>query len=260
MVQLPRAASSNSSPSQAASIFSTSGHHQELDFVPCDVKEWLGDDDWLMDLDEQSHGVTPSNDEDLSGEPPTPLAPRRRGRRPGARSDGPVLTHVEAERQRRDRLNRRFSELRAAVPTVSRMDKASLLSDAANYIVELRGRVEKLEAETSAASAAAAAAPVATATAATYSLGIHHEADELEVRMLGREAAALRLTTGALRRHTPARFMLALQSLDLPVQHACVCIVSGATVQDAVVDVPAAALRDERALRAALLHRLQQIV
>ncbi|CAO2177234.1 unnamed protein product [Urochloa humidicola] len=243
MDQLPRAASSNSSPSQAASIFSTSGHHQELDFVPCDVKEWLGDDDWLMDLDEQSHGVTQSNDDDLSGEPPTPPAPRRRGRRPGARSDGPVLTHVEAERQRRDRLNRRFSQLRAAVPTVSRMDKASLLSDAANYIVELRGRVEKLEAETSAASAAAAA-----------------PADELEVRMLGREAAALRLTTGALRRHTPARFMLALQSLDLPVQHACVCIVSGATVQDAVVDVPAAALRDERALRAALLHRLQQIV
>ncbi|CAO2190432.1 unnamed protein product [Urochloa humidicola] len=140
------------------------------------------------------------------------------------------------------------------------MDKASLLSDAANYIAELRGRVEKLEAETPAASAAAAA-PVATATAATYSLGIHHEAEDLEVRMLGREAAALRLTTAAARRrHAPARFMLALQSLDLPVQHACVCIVSGATVQDAVVDVPAAALRDERALRAALLHRLQQIV
>ncbi|CAO2200489.1 unnamed protein product [Urochloa humidicola] len=260
MDELVRAASSSSSPSQAASIFSTSGHHQELDFVPCDVKEWLGDDDWLMDLDEPSGGVTPGNDDDLSGELSAPPAPRRRGRRPGPRSDGPVLTHVEAERQRRDRLNRRFCELRAAVPTVSRMDKASLLSDAANYIAELRGRVEKLEAETSAASAAAAAAPVATATAVTY-LGIHHEAEELEVRMLGREAAALRLTTAAARRrHAPARFMLALQSLDLPVQHACMCIVSGATVQDAVVDVPAAALRDERALRAALLHMLQQVV
>jgi hypothetical protein len=74
--------------------------------------------------------------------------------------------------------------------------------------------------------------------------------------MVGSEAAALRLTTAA--RHAPARFMLVLRWLDLPVQHASVCLVGGMTVQDAVVDVPAAALRDERALRAALLHLLQQ--
>ncbi|CAL5000106.1 unnamed protein product [Urochloa decumbens] len=255
MDELVRAASSSSSPSNAASFFSTSGNHQELEsFVPCDVlEEWLGDDHWL-DLDEPSDGVSvaaPGND--LSGELPARAPRRRRGRRPGPRPDGPVLTHVEAERLRRDKLNRRFCELRAAVPTVSRMDKASLLSDAANYIAELRGRVQQLEAE---AKRAAAASPVAAAPA-TYSLGVVHE-EELEVRMLGREAAALRLTTAARRRHAPARFMLALRSLDLPVQHACVCVVGGATVQDAVVDVPAAALRDERALRAALLHRLQQ--
>ncbi|CAL5004908.1 unnamed protein product [Urochloa decumbens] len=259
MDELVRATSSSSSPSQAAS-FSTSGNHQELDFVPCDVlEEWLGDDDWLEEP--SSDAVTPGN-ENLSSEPAAPAPPRRRGRRPGPRSDGPVLTHVEAERLRRDRLNRRFCELRAAVPTVSRMDKASLLSDAANYIAELRGRVTQLEAEARRAattSAAPATAPMAAAAAtpATCSLGVHEE-EELEVRMLGREAAALRLTTAARRRHAPARFMLALRSLDLPVQHACVCVVGGATVQDAVVDVPAAALRDERALRAALLHRLQQ--
>ena len=69
--------------------------------------------------------------------------------------------------------------------------------------------------------------------------------------MVGSEVAALRLTTAA-------RFMLVLRWLDLPVQHVSVCLVGGMTVQDAVVDVPAAVLRDERALRAALLHRLQQ--
>ncbi|CAO2211709.1 unnamed protein product [Urochloa humidicola] len=252
MDELARAASSSSSPTPAS--FSTSGNHHELEFVPCDVlEEWLGGDDgWLEEP--SSDGATPGND-DMSGEPPPPpppAPPRRRGRRPGPRHDGPVLTHVEAERLRRDRLNRRFCELRAAVPTVSRMDKASLLADAANYIADLRGRVTQLEAETSAASAAAAAPATYSAAAA----GVREE--ELEVRMLGREAAALRLTTAARRRHAPARFMLALRSLDLPVQHACVCAVGGATVQDAVVDVPAAALRDERALRAALLHRLQQ--
>ncbi|RCV32139.1 hypothetical protein SEVIR_6G240200v4 [Setaria viridis] len=260
MDELVCPASSSSSPS-SASFFSTAGHHQELEFMPCDVLEGLlGDEDWI---DEAPDGVTlgyegssarsPGND--LPGEPPAP-EPKRRGRRPGPRSDAPVLSHVEAERQRRDRLNRRFCELRAAVPTVSRFDKASLLSDAATYITQLRDRVKQLEAETrrAAMTSAAAAAP---AMAATSSLGVQAEELELEVRMVGGEAAALRLTTAVRHRHAPARFMLALRSLDLPVQHACVCLVGGATVQDAVVDVPAG-LRDEHGLRAALLHMLQQ--
>jgi hypothetical protein len=71
---------------------------------------------------------------------------RRRGRKPPVpRFDRPTISHVEAERQRREKLNRRFCDLRAAVPTVSRMDKASLLADAAAYIAELRRRVEQLE-------------------------------------------------------------------------------------------------------------------
>jgi hypothetical protein len=70
--------------------------------------------------------------------------------------------------------------------------------------------------------------------------------------MVGREAAALCLMTAA--RHASARFMLVLHWLDLPVQHASVCIVGGMTVQDAVVDVPAAALRDECALRGSGQH------
>ncbi|KAG2585524.1 transcription factor MYC2-like [Panicum virgatum] len=253
MDELVRPAFSGSSPSPDT-FFSTTGQHQELEFMPCDFPEvWLEDDDWI---DGPPDGIScgdegsrsPGNDL-LSGEPPAPAPKRRRGRKPGPRSNGPALTHVEAERQLRDKLNRRFCELRAAVPTVSRMDKASLLADAATYIAELRGRVKQLESENRLAAAAAAAAPVAD----TYSVGVQ---ENLEVRMVGTEAAALRLTTAV--RHAPARFMLALQWLDLPVQHACVCLVGGMTVQDAVVDVPAAALRDERALRAALLHRLQQ--
>ncbi|GJN04168.1 hypothetical protein PR202_ga21692 [Eleusine coracana subsp. coracana] len=134
---------------------------------------------------------------------------RKRGRKPGPRS-GPTISHVEAERQRREKLNRRFCDLRAAVPTVSRMDKASLLAAAAAaYIAELRGRVEQLEVEAKAKQAAAAKQG-----------GIHlQDNNKLEVRMVGRDAAALRLTTTASR-HAPARLMGALRSLDLPVQHA----------------------------------------
>ncbi|XP_010677037.1 transcription factor bHLH14-like [Beta vulgaris subsp. vulgaris] len=54
-------------------------------------------------------------------------------------------SHVEAERQRRDRLNQRFYALRAVVPYVSKMDKASLLSDAVMYINELKSQITSVE-------------------------------------------------------------------------------------------------------------------
>ncbi|KAJ1269476.1 hypothetical protein BS78_07G214800 [Paspalum vaginatum] len=182
--------------------------------------------------------------------------PGEGGRKQGPRTEGPTVTHMEAERQRRDKLNRLFCVLRAAVPTVSRMDRASLLADAARYIAELRGRVDQLEANARQRQAAVDLASAPTTMTASYPLGGSRLMEEkLEVRMAGPEAAALRLTTAA--RHAPARLMDALRSLELPVQHACVCRVGGVTVLDAVVDVPAAALRHEAGLRAALLHWLQ---
>jgi len=258
MDELVYPASSCSSPSPNSS--SAAGHFPELEFVSWDVpEEWMDGNDWFgepLDGDEGSRSA--GNDLSGSGEPPPAPAPKRRGRKPGPRTNGPTISHVEAERQRRDKLNRRFCELRAAVPTVSRMDKASLLADAAAYIGELRDRVEQLEAEAKQASAASAAVTTAAAAAThSFGLGLLQEKLGLEVRMVaGLDAAALRLTTTAAR-HAPAHLMLALRSLDLQVQHACVCRVGGMTVQDAVVDVPAG-LRDERCLRTALLHRLQQ--
>ena len=130
-----------------------------LEFEYCDVPEqWLEDDDGVDKLWDGStatalgNGATPSapagNDVYVSDKPPPAPAPKwLRGRKPGPRTVGPVLSHVEAERQRRDKLNRRFCDLRAAVPTVSKMDRASLLADATAYIAELRARAERLEIE-----------------------------------------------------------------------------------------------------------------
>ncbi|KAF8758174.1 hypothetical protein HU200_010696 [Digitaria exilis] len=273
--------SSGSPPS--APIFSpaTAGHLLDLHFVSCDVTDqWrmgANINDWLddpLDLDgaaaawaaddygsaSASASAAGNNDDLSTGDPPAPEPEpkRRRGRKPGPRTNGPPISHVEAERQRRDKLNRRFCELRAAVPTVSRMDKASLLADAAAYIAELRHRVDHLEAEAEARQQQQHASAATTAITTAHSFGsggVFAGEEKLEVRMVGRDAAALRLTTAARHRHAAAHFMVALRSLDLAVHHACVCRVGGATVQDAVVDVPAG-LRDERGLRAALLHRL----
>ncbi|KAK9704906.1 hypothetical protein RND81_07G019200 [Saponaria officinalis] len=72
--------------------------------------------------------------------------PRKRGRKPGNGREE-AMNHVEAERQRREKLNQRFYALRAVVPNISKMDKASLLGDAISYITELQTKVRVLEEE-----------------------------------------------------------------------------------------------------------------
>lgn len=241
-------------PPRIMSPFSADDHHQSPapDFPSCDALEkWLlGNADVLDNHDDEDPQDTGSS---LPPQPAVaPLTERKRGRKPasGSRAAGTTITHVEAERLRRDRLNRLFCGLRTAVPAVTGMDRASLLTDAVGYITKLRGRVEQLEAE-------AEAKRTTAASLSQLPLLIGGSRQELEVRMHGRDAAALRLMTTAAR-HAPARLMAALCALDLPVQHASMCRVGGVTVQDVVVDVPAAGLRGEDSLRTALLHKLLQ--
>jgi transcription factor MYC2 len=51
---------------------------------------------------------------------PDPKLPRKRGRKPANNREEP-LNHVEAERQRREKLNQKFYALRAVVPNVSKV-------------------------------------------------------------------------------------------------------------------------------------------
>ncbi|KAJ0052385.1 hypothetical protein Pint_00599 [Pistacia integerrima] len=111
--------------------------------------------------------------------------PRKRGRKPANGREEP-LNHVEAERQRREKLNQRFYALRAVVPNISKMDKASLLGDAIAYINELQAKLKVMEAErgsTSRDSSALESNPNAESLQQAPDIDIQAAHDEVIVRV-----------------------------------------------------------------------------
>ncbi|XP_009760781.1 transcription factor bHLH35 isoform X2 [Nicotiana tabacum] len=57
--------------------------------------------------------------------------------------------NIVSERNRRKKLNERLFALRAVVPNISKMDKASIIKDAIDYIQELHDQERRIQAEIS---------------------------------------------------------------------------------------------------------------
>ncbi|KAA8522053.1 hypothetical protein F0562_012633 [Nyssa sinensis] len=175
--------------------------------------------------------------------------PRKRGRKPANGREEP-LNHVEAERQRREKLNQRFYALRAVVPNVSKMDKASLLGDAIAYINELksklqnaemdkedlRGQMESLKKEL-ASKESRYSAPPPPPPDQDLKLMNHHGIKlvdiDIDVKIIGRDAM-IRIQCSKMN-HPAARLMSALKELDLDVHHASVSVVNDLMMQQATV-------------------------
>ncbi|XP_050919387.1 transcription factor bHLH35 isoform X2 [Lathyrus oleraceus] len=60
---------------------------------------------------------------------------------------GASSKNIVSERNRRNKLNQRLFALRAVVPNISKMDKASIVKDAIEYIQHLHEQEKNLEAE-----------------------------------------------------------------------------------------------------------------
>lgn len=65
----------------------------------------------------------------------------------GAASSGVSSKNIVSERNRRKKLNERLFALRAVVPNISKMDKASIIKDAIEYIKHLHEQEKIIQAE-----------------------------------------------------------------------------------------------------------------
>ncbi|KAA8546855.1 hypothetical protein F0562_003284 [Nyssa sinensis] len=187
--------------------------------------------------------------------------PKKRGRKPGLGRETP-LNHVEAERQRREKLNHRFYALRAVVPNVSRMDKASLLADAVSYINELKGKVEELESQLQRESKKVKMELTDTTDNQSTTTS---DADqtrpnsvgvplEVEIKIVGPDAMIRVQSENG--NYPAARLMNALRDLELQVHHASMSSVNDLMLQDVVIRIPDG-LTTEDGLKSALISRLE---
>ncbi|KAG6512130.1 hypothetical protein ZIOFF_030225 [Zingiber officinale] len=181
--------------------------------------------------------------------------PRKRGRKPANGREEP-LNHVEAERQRREKLNQRFYALRAVVPNVSKMDKASLLGDAVSYINELRSKLQALEIDKEEHQGQIEALKKAgkdELKMMNAGGGGRCHAVEIEVKILGMEAM-IRLQCHK-RNHPAAKLMATLKDLDLEVYYASVSVVKDLMIQQVTVKMSSQVYTQEQ-LNSALYSRL----
>ncbi|KAI3498177.1 hypothetical protein L1887_33946 [Cichorium endivia] len=188
---------------------------------------------------------------------------KTKGKNTGVRR--PPVNHVEAERQRREKLNQRFYALRSVVPNVSRMDKASLLADAVCYIKELKGKVDYLESRLNRRNNNQGKLKKAKVEMTdTMDNHLHSSSSsslyksikpkskinykkssftEVNVKIVG-EDALIRVQSGNA--DLPAaKLMDALREMKAQIQHASMSCVNEIMLQDVVVKIPGATDAEE---------------
>ncbi|WOG96893.1 hypothetical protein DCAR_0416231 [Daucus carota subsp. sativus] len=65
----------------------------------------------------------------------------------GGQPSSGASRNIVSERNRRQKLNDRLYALRAIVPNITKMDKASIVKDSINYIQELQEQEERIQGE-----------------------------------------------------------------------------------------------------------------
>ena len=191
---------------------------------------------------------------------------KKRGRKLSSAPEGQaiVIDHVEAERQRREKMNSRFYALRSVVPTVTKMDKASLLSDAVAYINDLNEKINRLESQIQKSMQASTSEnDNALFMSKQYSLFEINDVVnyrkiplEVDVNVLGNEAM-IRVQCENIN-YPSARLMDVLKQLKLQVHHVSVSTIEDMMILDAVIVKVPGELMNDVSMKVAIVTRLEQ--
>ncbi|BBN20510.1 hypothetical protein Mp_Vg00340 [Marchantia polymorpha subsp. ruderalis] len=223
--------------SQSKDRAGESANHQVVDAKGVSLPSFVGRSSIESEQDVDSEAEVSYKDVVLVEQKP----PRKRGRKPAHDREEP-LNHVQAERQRREKLNQRFYALRSVVPNVSKMDKASLLGDAIAYIQELQQKLQIMELKcqsvpssgrpsTSNHRGSRSHLDYSAQTGNTRSLHsyiyILDQKPNVDVELLGMEVMVR--VNHLSEAYPTSQLMFALQDLQLEVQHANI-----STVEDRI--------------------------
>ncbi|CAN1300992.1 Transcription factor ABORTED MICROSPORES [Linum perenne] len=121
-------------------------HHEEVEFGESTVgKEHQGNDDKdgiKQELNGRSDSISDCSDQNADDDQ------QQYGNNKYRRKNGkPEAKNLQAERRRRKRLNGRLYDLRALVPIISDLKKASIIGDAIEFVKELKRQAKELEEE-----------------------------------------------------------------------------------------------------------------
>ncbi|XP_060211012.1 transcription factor MYC2-like [Lycium barbarum] len=199
-------------------------------------------------------------------------SPNKRGRKSSSSNITMAKNHVEAERQRREKLNHRFYALRSVVPKVSKMDRASLLADAVAYINELKAKVQELESNNKtqyqkpsrnyvnnvmemyeSQSVSSAVVDRANNINSSFNWCDGAYGMEVEVKIIGVEAV-VRVRSPDVN-YPCARLMNVLRELEFQIHRASVSSIKDMMLQDVVIRIPDNVANEED-LKSAILTKL----